>query len=242
MSRRAQQSGRVLALDIPSGLDSDTGAPVGGGEALRATRRSRSSAGSRVFSRRKAATCAASCMSRAGHRAARRTFGRAQRAIAFPATCRRATTPPTRARSARSPWSGATRACAARRSSRRAWRSTAGAGKVNVAFLGEGAPPYDPPHPELMLHHVDGFALDKMDALSIGCGMGKSERAKRVLADVLKLECRSSSMPTRSISSRRTTPWRRSRGARPRGRPVRSDAASARSRAPACDRRESRAG
>ncbi|SAL65543.1 carbohydrate kinase [Caballeronia terrestris] len=63
-----------------------------------------------------------------------------------------------------------------------------GAGKVNVAFIGEGAPPYDPPHPELMLHHVDGFALAKMDALAVGCGMGSSDRAKGVLLDVLALD------------------------------------------------------
>jgi hydroxyethylthiazole kinase-like uncharacterized protein yjeF len=63
-----------------------------------------------------------------------------------------------------------------------------GAGKVNVAFIGDGAPPYDPPHPELMLHHVDQFSLEKMDALAIGCGMGQTGRAKKVLADVLALE------------------------------------------------------
>jgi hydroxyethylthiazole kinase-like uncharacterized protein yjeF len=63
-----------------------------------------------------------------------------------------------------------------------------GAGKVHVAFLGEGFPPYDPPHPELMLHRAAGFAPDTMDALSIGCGMGTSERAKNVLADALKLD------------------------------------------------------
>jgi ADP-dependent NAD(P)H-hydrate dehydratase / NAD(P)H-hydrate epimerase len=63
-----------------------------------------------------------------------------------------------------------------------------GAGKVNIAFIGEGFPPYDPPHPELMLHRVDDFALDKMDALAIGCGMGTRERAKKVLGDVLALD------------------------------------------------------
>jgi hydroxyethylthiazole kinase-like uncharacterized protein yjeF len=63
-----------------------------------------------------------------------------------------------------------------------------GAGKVNVVFIGTDSPPYDPPHPELMLHHVDQFSLDKMDALAVGCGMGQSERAKKVLADVLALD------------------------------------------------------
>jgi hydroxyethylthiazole kinase-like uncharacterized protein yjeF len=39
-----------------------------------------------------------------------------------------------------------------------------------------------------MLHHVDGFALAKMDALAVGCGMGSSDRAKGVLLDVLALD------------------------------------------------------
>ncbi|MGF6856168.1 NAD(P)H-hydrate dehydratase [Paraburkholderia sp. CI3] len=63
-----------------------------------------------------------------------------------------------------------------------------GAGKVHVALLGEGAPPYDPPHPELMLHPIDTLPLDSMDALAIGCGMGHGERATRVLHDVLQLD------------------------------------------------------
>jgi hydroxyethylthiazole kinase-like uncharacterized protein yjeF len=63
-----------------------------------------------------------------------------------------------------------------------------GAGKVHVALLGAGAPPYDPPHPELMLHPVDDLPLDKMDALAIGCGMGNRERATKVLNDVLALD------------------------------------------------------
>ncbi|MFM0151602.1 NAD(P)H-hydrate dehydratase [Paraburkholderia sediminicola] len=63
-----------------------------------------------------------------------------------------------------------------------------GAGKVHVALLGEGAPPYDPPHPELMLHAIDDLPLDKMDALAVGCGMGHRDRATRVMHDVLPLD------------------------------------------------------
>ncbi|MFL9864789.1 NAD(P)H-hydrate dehydratase [Paraburkholderia fungorum] len=63
-----------------------------------------------------------------------------------------------------------------------------GAGKVHVALLGEGAPPYDPPHPELMLHAIDTLPLDKMDALAVGCGMGLRDRAVRVMHDVLPLD------------------------------------------------------
>ncbi|HEY3539803.1 MAG TPA: NAD(P)H-hydrate dehydratase [Trinickia sp.] len=64
----------------------------------------------------------------------------------------------------------------------------AGAGKVHVAFLGSGAPPYDPPYPELMLHPLDTLRLASMDALAIGCGMGTSERAADVLADAIALD------------------------------------------------------
>ncbi|CAE6751831.1 NAD(P)H-hydrate dehydratase [Paraburkholderia haematera] len=63
-----------------------------------------------------------------------------------------------------------------------------GAGKVHVAFLGDGAPPYDPPHPELMLHAIDDLPLDKMDALAIGCGMGLRDGATRAMHDVLRLD------------------------------------------------------
>ncbi len=63
-----------------------------------------------------------------------------------------------------------------------------GAGKVNVGFIGSDSPPYDPPHPELMLHHIDQLSLDKMTALAVGCGMGKSDHAKKVLTDILALD------------------------------------------------------
>jgi hydroxyethylthiazole kinase-like uncharacterized protein yjeF len=63
-----------------------------------------------------------------------------------------------------------------------------GAGKVHVALLGDGGPAYDPPHPELMLHKLDDLPLDTMDALSVGCGMGHRKRAARTLHDVLALD------------------------------------------------------
>lgn len=63
-----------------------------------------------------------------------------------------------------------------------------GAGKVNVGFIGKDSPPYDPPHPELMLHRVDQLSLDKMSAIAMGCGMGTSDHAKKVLIDILALD------------------------------------------------------
>lgn len=65
----------------------------------------------------------------------------------------------------------------------------AGAGKIHVAFLGPDFPPYDPPHPELMLGEFDALALERMSALAIGCGMGQGEPAHRVLMRALGVDC-----------------------------------------------------
>lgn len=69
----------------------------------------------------------------------------------------------------------------------------AGAGRVHTALIGDGAPPYDPPHPEIMLRKIDAIALDTMDALSIGPGLGTSAHAadivRRVLHDIVGEHC-----------------------------------------------------
>ena len=65
----------------------------------------------------------------------------------------------------------------------------AGSGKIHVAFLGPDFPPYDPPHPELMLGMFDALALERMSALAIGCGMGQSEASHRVLLRALAADC-----------------------------------------------------
>jgi len=62
-----------------------------------------------------------------------------------------------------------------------------GAGRIHTAMIGDGAPPYDPPHPEIMLRHIDAIALDTMDALAIGPGLGKSARAHAILRRALDL-------------------------------------------------------
>ncbi|MDR5742867.1 NAD(P)H-hydrate dehydratase [Caballeronia sp. LZ029] len=189
MSRRSAASGRVLALDVPSGLNSDTGAPVNGGEAVRATdtitfigakpghftSQGRDLTGRLFVSTLEIESSAVpsivlnapalfgACMPARDNATNKGTFG----SLAV--------------------IGGDTGMCGAPILAAR-MALYGGAGKVHVAFLGDGFPPYDPPHPELMLHRADGFALDRMDALSIGCGMGTSERAKTVLADVLKLD------------------------------------------------------
>jgi len=189
MSRRGRESGRVLALDVPSGLDSDTGTPVGGGDAVRATV-------TMTFIGAKPGLVTAQGRDLCGtlHVATLDVEPLAAPSVVLNATSLfRAHLPPRDYATNKGTFGtlavvgGDTGMCGAPILAAR-MALYGGAGKVHVAFLGEGGPPYDPPHPELMLHHVDGFALDKMDALAIGCGMGKSDRAKKVLADVLKLD------------------------------------------------------
>ncbi|AET89061.1 carbohydrate kinase, YjeF-like protein [Burkholderia sp. YI23] len=192
MTRRARQShdgGRVLALDVPSGLNSDTGAPVNGGDAARATATITfigakpghfTSLGRDLTGKLFVATLDidastapsivlnvpalfAACMPPRDNATNKGTFGSLAVIGGDAGMCG---APILAARMA----------------------LFGGAGKVHVAFVGEGFPPYDPPHPELMLHRADGFALEKMDALAIGCGMGTSPRAITLLADVLKLD------------------------------------------------------
>jgi hydroxyethylthiazole kinase-like uncharacterized protein yjeF len=189
LTRRSREDGGVLALDIASGLNSDTGEAVSGGPAVRATH------------------TISFIGAKPGHYTGqgRDLTGKlvvatldvdppAQPSIVLNAPSLFATHLPPRDYASNKGTFGTlaviggdTGMCGAPILAAR-MALYGGAGKVNVAFLGDGAPPYDPPHPELMLHHVDGFALDKMDALSIGCGMGSSDRAKRVLADVLALD------------------------------------------------------
>ncbi len=64
-----------------------------------------------------------------------------------------------------------------------------GAGCVHVGLLAEDAPAVDMVQPELMLHRADSaLRLTKSDVLAIGCGMGTSIPAQKLLFDVLKLD------------------------------------------------------
>ncbi|GAB5099962.1 NAD(P)H-hydrate dehydratase [Caballeronia sp. HLA56] len=185
----SRDHGRVLALDVPSGLDSDTGAPVAGGASVRANE-------TITFIGAKPGHFTAEGRDLCGtlHVATLDIEPPAAPSIVLNVPALFAAHMPLRDNATNKGTFGTlaviggdTGMCGAPiLAARMALYS--GAGKVNVAFLGEGAPSYDPPHPELMLHHVDDFALEKMDALSIGCGMGKSDRARKVLADVLKLD------------------------------------------------------
>lgn len=62
-----------------------------------------------------------------------------------------------------------------------------GAGKVKVAWLAEPHPQVDPQMPEVMMRAAaDESAYADASALVVGCGMGQSAGAKRVLAAMLR--------------------------------------------------------
>ncbi len=62
-----------------------------------------------------------------------------------------------------------------------------GAGCVHVGLLAENAPVVDPVQPELMLHRVNAFpGTPKSDVLALGCGMGTSVVAQKILHDALR--------------------------------------------------------
>lgn len=61
-----------------------------------------------------------------------------------------------------------------------------GAGRVHIGFLADPAPPFDPVHPELMLHPVDRLQLAEMSALVAGPGMGTGDDARGWLETALR--------------------------------------------------------
>ncbi|MGY6155220.1 NAD(P)H-hydrate dehydratase [Paraburkholderia graminis] len=189
-TRARPHGGGVLALDVPSGLDSDTGTIVGDGEAaVRATHTVTFIAGKPgLFTAQGRDLAGAVTVAPIGIDSTARASVRLNAPELF------ATFLPPRDFATNKGTFGSlavvggdTGMCGAPILASRA-ALFSGAGKVHVALLGAGAPPYDPPHPELMLHAVDDLPLDKMDALAVGCGMGHGERATRVLRDVLQLD------------------------------------------------------
>ena len=65
-----------------------------------------------------------------------------------------------------------------------------GAGIVHVCLLDEHAPVVDMLQPELMLHRADeALRLPEPDVFAMGCGMGTSVPAYKLLYEALKLDC-----------------------------------------------------
>ncbi|WP_296654592.1 NAD(P)H-hydrate dehydratase [Paraburkholderia sp.] len=189
LSARARSHGHVLALDVPSGLDSDTGNVVGSGPAVRATHTvtfiaakpglytgaGRDHAGAVSVApigidteaqpsaaRLNAPALFASWLPARDYATHKGTFG----TLAV--------------------IGGDTGMCGAPILAARA-ALLSGAGKVHVGFIGSDAPPYDPPHPELMLHAADTLDTDAMDAIAAGCGMGGSVAARNLVESILQL-------------------------------------------------------
>ncbi|WP_175793938.1 NAD(P)H-hydrate dehydratase [Burkholderia ambifaria] len=178
--------GRVLALDVPSGLDSDTGRIVGAGVAVAATH-------TLTFIGAKPGLYTGDGRDLAGeiHIASLDVAPPAAPAVVLNAPARFAAALPTRAFASHKGTFGSlavlggdTGMCGAPILAARA-ALFAGAGKVHVGFLGAGAPPYDPPFPELMLHPADSLDLDAMSAIAAGCGLGTREAAATLVRDVL---------------------------------------------------------
>ncbi|WP_413186004.1 NAD(P)H-hydrate dehydratase [Paraburkholderia sacchari] len=206
LAARARSHGHVLALDVPSGLDSDTGNPVGNGPAVRATHTVTFIAAKPGLYTGAGRDCAGAVSVAPIGLNAGLTAGLDEDLNAGIDT-------PTEALSARlnapalfsaampardfathkgsfgtlAVVGGDTGMCGAPILAARA-ALLAGAGKVHVGFLGNDAPPYDAPHPELMLHTAGKLALDTMSAVAAGCGMGGSAPARQLVDRILQLD------------------------------------------------------
>lgn len=62
-----------------------------------------------------------------------------------------------------------------------------GAGCVHVGLLAPQAPGVDPLQPELMLHPASAALIPSANVVAIGCGLGQSLEAQKLLHDALKL-------------------------------------------------------
>ena len=64
-----------------------------------------------------------------------------------------------------------------------------GAGCVHVGILADNAPAVDVMQPELLLHNAsDALKLTRPDVLVVGCGLGKSLAAQKLLYDALLID------------------------------------------------------
>ncbi|WP_028216411.1 bifunctional ADP-dependent NAD(P)H-hydrate dehydratase/NAD(P)H-hydrate epimerase [Paraburkholderia oxyphila] len=218
LAARARSHGHVLALDVPSGLDSDTGNVVGGGPAVRATHTVTfiaakpglyTGAGRDYAGAVSVAPIGLDAGLAPDTAPGARTI-QPTGIEADPGTHPLADTIAQPARlnapalfSAALPArdfatnkgsfgtlavvGGDTGMCGAPILAARA-ALLAGAGKVHVGFLGSDAPPYDAPHPELMLHTAGKLALETMSAVAAGCGMGGSASARQLVDRILQLD------------------------------------------------------
>ncbi|MEK6424981.1 MAG: NAD(P)H-hydrate dehydratase [Burkholderia gladioli] len=188
LSARARTHGRVLALDVPSGIDADSGTRVGDGPAVSATHTlSFIAAKPGLYlgdGRDHAGEIAVEALDAAPSHPSATLNAAALFAPYWPA--RGAATHKGSFGSV-AIVGGDTGMCGAAILAARA-ALHAGAGKVHVGFLGHDAPPYDPPFPELMLHPAGSLDTGGLSAVGIGCGLGTREPAIAVLREMLALD------------------------------------------------------
>ncbi|WP_323118847.1 NAD(P)H-hydrate dehydratase [Burkholderia alba] len=189
LAARARRDGRVLALDLPSGLDSDSGARVGAGPAVTATH-------TLSFIAAKPGLYMGEGRDLAGEIAvaALELEPPSAPAVRLNEPSLFAHALPSRAFASHKGTYGSvaivggdTGMCGAPILAARA-ALHAGAGKVHVGFVGAGAPPYDPPYPELMLHPADALPIESLTALAIGCGLGAGVPSVRALRTALAFD------------------------------------------------------
>ncbi|MCG5073744.1 NAD(P)H-hydrate dehydratase [Paraburkholderia tagetis] len=213
LAAHARSHGHVLALDVPSGLDSDTGNLVGDGPAVRATHTVTFIAAKPGLYTGAGRDCAGAVSVapiglngglnaglNAGPNASLNagantpTEAPAAQPARLNAPALFAAAMPARDFATHkgsfgtlAVVGGDTGMCGAPILAARA-ALLAGAGKIHVGFLGNDAPPYDALHPELMLHTAGKLALDTMSAVAAGCGMGGSASARQLVDRILQLD------------------------------------------------------
>ncbi len=62
-----------------------------------------------------------------------------------------------------------------------------GAGKVRVGFIADDHPAFDPLYPELMFHYAEALLTQQHDALVVGCGLGISTAAQKLLQRLINI-------------------------------------------------------
>ncbi|MGK8893692.1 NAD(P)H-hydrate dehydratase [Burkholderia gladioli] len=188
LSARSRGLGRVLALDVPSGIDADSGARVGDGPAVTATHTlSFIAAKPGLYfgdGRDHAGEIAVDTLDAAPARPSATLNAPALFAPCWPA---RGAASHKGSFGSVAIVGGDTGMCGAPILAARA-ALHAGAGKVHVGFLGDDAPPYDPPFPELMLHPARSLNPEGLSAIGIGCGLGTREHAIETLREILALD------------------------------------------------------
>jgi hydroxyethylthiazole kinase-like uncharacterized protein yjeF len=180
----------ILALDVPTGLDAQTGMPIGEMPPVRATDTIAFLGAKPGLFTGEGRDCAGRILIAplgldAATIAPDRSAARLNAPETFaPALPRRKNASHKGTFGSIAVVGGATGMCGAAVLSARA-SLYAGAGKVHVALLGADRPAYDGQHPELMLHALDTLDLAPMNGIVVGPGLGQADAATAAIERVL---------------------------------------------------------